>query len=235
VSVQIRVYDDKDDDGQPVVVMVTRGTFDVSRLACLMSQGRSEDSKRAGYIARALRRRNGGRAALKLLRDHGGTDLLEDVPSAPDGLLGLIHRAIADPGKFVPRNRTVATNGPGDWDYEPVPRWSARAVAAALAAHFTILPDQVNRFGLYVTEDGEVGINCHEGYTSTACLWHHVVDPERWTPDYVTFGELIAAALSHTGLPADTYHAEWLAQVEEMAAADQAAAAANARLASAEE
>lgn len=188
MSVQIRVYDDKDDDGQPVVVMVTRGTFDVSRLVDLMARGRSEDSQRAGTLARALRRRNGGKAALKLLRDHGGNDLLEEVPAEPDGLLGLVHRALADPGQFAPRNRTVATNGPGDWDYEPVPHWSARAAVAALAAHFTILPDQVNRFGLYVTEDGEVGINCHEGYTSTACLWHHVVDPERCPVTAIDWG-----------------------------------------------
>lgn len=77
MSTEIRVYDQA--PGDPVVVMVTSGTYDVSRLALLLHKGRCEESARADYIRRALKRHSGGRAALALLRDHGGPDLLEDV------------------------------------------------------------------------------------------------------------------------------------------------------------
>lgn len=77
MTTDLRVYDNE--HGDPVVVMVTTGTFDVSRLAGLMAQGRCEDGGRAKAINRALSRHNGGRSALKLLAEHGGPDLLERV------------------------------------------------------------------------------------------------------------------------------------------------------------
>jgi hypothetical protein len=80
VTTDLRVYDNE--HGDPVVVMVTTGTFDVSRLAGLMWKGRCEDGARARAILRGARRHNGGRAALKLLADHGGPDLLE-APRPP--------------------------------------------------------------------------------------------------------------------------------------------------------
>jgi hypothetical protein len=80
VSTEVRVYDME--DGHPCVVMVTSGTFDVSRLAGLLASGRSEDHRTADYIRRTLSRHRGGRAALKLLRDHGGPDLLTDTSTA---------------------------------------------------------------------------------------------------------------------------------------------------------
>jgi hypothetical protein len=233
VSTQVRVYDDAQDDGQPVVVMVARGTFDVPRLAYLMSCGRCEDVERAGFIVRALRRHNGGRAALKVLRDHGGPDLLEDVPAEPDGLLGLIHRAAADPGQFVERNLTVATDDICDWDYEPVPHWSARAVVAARAAHFTVLPDQVKPLRP-VRHRGRRG----RDQLRRGLHRHRVPVASRRGPgatDHATLGELIAAAFSHTGLAADRAHAEWLADVGQMDAAGRAAVAEPARLARAKE
>lgn len=79
MSTQVRVYDME--DGHPCVVMVVSGTFDVSRLAGLLASGRCEDHRTAGYIRRTLSRHRGGRAALKLLRDHGGPDLV--VGTAP--------------------------------------------------------------------------------------------------------------------------------------------------------
>jgi hypothetical protein len=51
----------------------------VSRLAGLLSSGRCEDGTTARYIRGALRRHRGGTAALKLLRLHGGPDLLESA------------------------------------------------------------------------------------------------------------------------------------------------------------
>jgi hypothetical protein len=77
MATDLRVYDNQ--HGDPVVVMVTTGTFDVSRLVGLMEKGRCEDGARARAILRALRRHNGGRGALRLLAAHGGPDLLEPV------------------------------------------------------------------------------------------------------------------------------------------------------------
>jgi hypothetical protein len=74
VSTEVRVYDME--DGHPCVVMVTSGTHDVSRLANLLHSGRCEDQATATYIRRTLSRHRGGRAALALLKEHGGPDLL---------------------------------------------------------------------------------------------------------------------------------------------------------------
>ena len=77
MSVDLRVYDNE--HGDPVVVMVTTGTFDVSRLIGVMRKGRCEDQAAVEAIAAGLRRHNGGRSALKLLAEHGGPNLLERV------------------------------------------------------------------------------------------------------------------------------------------------------------
>jgi|SRR5579871_1005636 len=83
MSVDLRVYDNE--HGDPVVVMVTTGTFDVSRLAGLLKSGRCEDQALADALVAGCRRHNGGRAALKLLAAHGGPDLLERVSGADTG------------------------------------------------------------------------------------------------------------------------------------------------------
>ncbi len=75
MSVEMRAYDNE--HGDPVVVMVTTGTYDVSRLVSLPSRGRCEDLTMAEKVAKAVRRHNGGRAALRLLRDHGGPDFTD--------------------------------------------------------------------------------------------------------------------------------------------------------------
>lgn len=75
MSTQVRVYDDE--RGDPVVVMVTTGTLDVSRLVALLHSGRCEDQATADRVTRGVRRHNGGRAALRLLAAHGGPDLLD--------------------------------------------------------------------------------------------------------------------------------------------------------------
>ncbi len=62
MAVETRAYDNE--HGDPVVVMVTTGTFDVSRLVNLLATG----------LRAQIRRHSGGRAALKVLRDHGGPD-----------------------------------------------------------------------------------------------------------------------------------------------------------------
>lgn len=75
MATDLRVYDNE--HGDIVVITVTTGCFDVSRLVALMEKGRSEDAARAIAITRAVRRHNSGHAALRLLTAHGGPDLLE--------------------------------------------------------------------------------------------------------------------------------------------------------------
>jgi hypothetical protein len=82
VSVETRAYDNE--HGNPVVVIVVEGTFDVSRLVQLFASGRCEDVATAERMRRQVRAHNGGRAALALLRDHGGPDFTEPA-EAPSG------------------------------------------------------------------------------------------------------------------------------------------------------
>jgi hypothetical protein len=82
VSYESRTYDDQ--HGDPVVVLVATGTHDVSRLLNLLAGNRvpvSEHLSLSMRIWRQVRRHNGGLAALKLLREHGGPDLI-DTPRA---------------------------------------------------------------------------------------------------------------------------------------------------------
>lgn len=92
MSVETRAYDKPNDDGfppDPVVVLVATGTTDVSRLVQALSRGNSEQIKQAEHIARQLRRHNAGRAALSLLKQHGGTDFTNTRPAAaPANLAG---------------------------------------------------------------------------------------------------------------------------------------------------
>jgi len=59
--------------------MVVTGTFDVSRLVNLLACGRCEDLGTAETVRRQVRQHSGGRAALKLLRDHGGPDFVAET------------------------------------------------------------------------------------------------------------------------------------------------------------
>jgi hypothetical protein len=88
MSYETRAYDKPGDSGtDPVVVMVVTGTHDVSRLLYTLSRGTIEQIKLAEHVTQQVARHNGGRAALKLLRDHGGPDLLEKfgLPVEPVG------------------------------------------------------------------------------------------------------------------------------------------------------
>jgi hypothetical protein len=79
---QSRAYDDE--NGEPVVVLVTTGQHDVSRLINLFN-GRlalCEHLGVASQMLRQVRRHNGGRNALALLKKHGGPDFTRDVDYA---------------------------------------------------------------------------------------------------------------------------------------------------------
>ncbi len=79
MSYESRAYDNE--HGDPVVVLVATGTHDVSRLVNLMAHAKPfptcEQVALGNRIAEQVRRHNGGRAALRLLRDHGGADFTE--------------------------------------------------------------------------------------------------------------------------------------------------------------
>jgi hypothetical protein len=95
MSYESRAYDNE--HGDPVVVLVVTGTHDVSRLANLLNGG-SPNSEQVGVgrtLLRQVRRHNAGRAALRLLRDHGGPDFTAD-PADPEAVDIAERRAAAD-------------------------------------------------------------------------------------------------------------------------------------------
>ena len=81
-----RAYDKPGDafGPEPVVVLVVTGNHDVSRLVNLFAGGQPviEQLEVGEQIRRQVKRHNGGRAALELLRAHGGPDFTEQEASA---------------------------------------------------------------------------------------------------------------------------------------------------------
>lgn len=82
-----RAYDKTTDDGfgpDPVVVLVVTGTHDVSRLVNLFAGGQPviEQISVGQQILRQVKRHNGCRAALELLRRHGGPDFTDSAEEA---------------------------------------------------------------------------------------------------------------------------------------------------------
>jgi hypothetical protein len=78
MSYETRAYDNE--HGNPVVVLVATGTHDVSRLVNLLAGSRMalcEHISLSRLLLRQVQRHNGGRAALALLKAHGGPDLLD--------------------------------------------------------------------------------------------------------------------------------------------------------------
>jgi hypothetical protein len=138
MSYQSAAYDKQNDDGfppDPVVVIVATGTHDVSRLAHLLNGGAPviEQYQLGERVRRQVRRHSAGRAALHLLHEHGGPDLLETAPPKDAELEKLIRLAISDPGAFVKRGHPTA-GGKSDYS-ESIPAWGARAVLVALERH----------------------------------------------------------------------------------------------------
>lgn len=82
MSYETRAYDNE--HGNPVVVIVVDGTHDVSRIVHLLSRGLCEHVSLSQKLLRQVRRHNGGRAALSLLKAHGGPDFLDNDPAVPD-------------------------------------------------------------------------------------------------------------------------------------------------------
>ncbi|MEV6879698.1 hypothetical protein [Amycolatopsis sp. NPDC051128] len=83
-----RAYDRANDEGfgpDPVVVLVVTGTHDVSRMLNLLNGGQAviEQLDVGQKLARQVARHSGGQAALELLAQHGGPNLLEKIGGEP--------------------------------------------------------------------------------------------------------------------------------------------------------
>ena len=80
MSYETRAYDNE--HGDPVVVLVVTGTYDVSRFVHLTAGGPTvcELLMVGERIRKQVRRHNGGRAALALLKAHGGADFTGETP-----------------------------------------------------------------------------------------------------------------------------------------------------------
>lgn len=112
MSYETRAYDKPNDSGfppDPVVVLVVTGTHDVSRLINLFSRGLIEQIQVGEKIQRQVRRHNGGRAALELLRAHGGPDFTTEPE--PNAFAAAELRTQAD--KFEKQIDTIMLTAPG--------------------------------------------------------------------------------------------------------------------------
>lgn len=83
MSYEARAYDT--DAGDPVIVLVVKGTHDVSRIINTLSGGPAvvEQLQTAKELLKQVRRHNAGRAALALLAAHGGPDFNTHDPAVP--------------------------------------------------------------------------------------------------------------------------------------------------------
>lgn len=88
MSYAIRTYDTE--QGDPVVVMVVKGTHDVSRIVQALTHGNCEQAEQGFRLVARLKRHNKGRAALALLKAHGGADFTDPDDEA---LVGAIRRS----------------------------------------------------------------------------------------------------------------------------------------------
>jgi hypothetical protein len=75
VSYEIRTYDTE--SGDPVVVLVVKGTHDVSRIVQALTHGNSEQADIGFRLVARLKRHAKGRMALALLKAHGGADFTD--------------------------------------------------------------------------------------------------------------------------------------------------------------
>lgn len=105
MSYETRTFDD--DHNEPVVVIVAKGHHDVSRLVSALAHGTCEQYALSEHVNRQLKRHNGGRLALRLLRNHGGEDFTdpEPTPTAAAHIAGTAIAAIAQLDYDLKRRR----------------------------------------------------------------------------------------------------------------------------------
>lgn len=149
MSYQSRAYDNE--HGDPVVALVATGTHDVSRLVNLLNGAtpNSEQRELAATVLRQVRRHNAGRAALRLLRDHGGPDFTDESATSehfdpddakayrfladkviewfnpPDGEEAeesILADAVMAAGKFIEAQPCTCEDGAATFDVDPCER-----------------------------------------------------------------------------------------------------------------
>lgn len=118
MSYESRAYDEPARDGfgpEPVVVLVVKGSHDVSRLVHLFAGGVNtvEQIEVGKRIARQVSRDEGGRAALKLLAEHGGPDFTPPpLPGVTDWILEVVRRIAAGRQmKQIAREMSLSPSG----------------------------------------------------------------------------------------------------------------------------
>lgn len=96
---ETRAYDNE--HGNPVAVLVASGTHDVSRLVQMLNRGNAEQCGVGEQLVRQVRRHNGGRAALALLKAHGGPDFTEPEPERPYIVVDIVLLGTRKPAESV--------------------------------------------------------------------------------------------------------------------------------------
>lgn len=118
MSYESRAYDEPARDGfgpDPVVVLVVKGTHDVSRFVNLMA-GRGQPVIEQLEVGRRLvgqvQRDSGGRAALRLLAEHGGPDFSPPPLNLSDRVMAIVrHMAAGKTVKQIGREMVLSKSG----------------------------------------------------------------------------------------------------------------------------
>lgn len=124
----------------------------------------------------------------------GPITVAEQPDRSGDHLHTLLRRAISDPGAFVRRERWTDQSGIiGDWDYESVAAWGARAVVRAVSTD----PAALRTLTGYDTATPLANVTIVAKYLRTQA--------SRWTTsnisasDLTTLSQLAVAALAAAG------------------------------------
>lgn len=127
MSVDIRAM--KNDAGDPVLVHVVTGTHDISRHVSVHSGGfaRCEDLTAAEIMRKAMRRRSDGRAAMRLLAQHGGPDFVLADGELPDARQVIVEYITEVEDRYVQALNAILGSG-GDSGPD-IDRWRGHAEA----------------------------------------------------------------------------------------------------------
>jgi len=128
--------EDEDFGAEPRVTITVEGVHDVSRIVGLLQHGNCEQIDLGSRVVRSLRRHSGGKAALDLLKRHGGPDLRQGVDvTAPRGfvLVGAAGQTVADHAAEGPEPTNWMLRHDGEQD-ELVDPWPIFARLADLPA-----------------------------------------------------------------------------------------------------
>lgn len=128
-----------------------------------------------------------------------------EAPALYRDLLLLIQRAASNPGQYTPRH-PLHQEWDGGTAYELTPAWVARAVLTAVTAEYTVLPGDIRDLGLSLAEGPRLELYCPQALTSVQCQWHHDTGIDPIEGDPVRLGDVLTAAVDHTGPAAAEAH-----------------------------